>query len=279
MREGCATVEDDERLARDLERLERFRVMDDTFMRQVFRGQLELAQHVLRIITGIGGLVLVREETQRDLKRVAGSKSVELDVWGTDEAGTQYDMEVQLGSGLEPLRFRYYGSAMDVEVLTSGKDYDELPERWVIVVLERDPGGPWRRLRHYRMREEGGEALADGAHLLYANASWRGDDELGSLMADFCESDPNKIRDGMLRERVQYLKRDPEGVREMCRISEEIYNEGRLEGRREGIEQGARERLVENVRSMVRNLRISAQQALEVLDVPESERPRIIAML
>ena len=37
--------------------------------------------------------------------------------------------------------------------------------------------------------------------------------------------------------------------------------------------------LVKNVRSMVRNLRISAQQALEVLDVPESERPRIIAML
>ncbi|MDO4808245.1 MAG: hypothetical protein Q4A07_13470 [Coriobacteriales bacterium] len=34
--------------------------------------------------------------------------------------------------------------------------------------------------------------------MLYANAAWRGDDELGSLMADFCQSDPSKIRDGMV---------------------------------------------------------------------------------
>ncbi|MDO4798858.1 MAG: hypothetical protein Q4A01_12670, partial [Coriobacteriales bacterium] len=214
----------DDRLARDLERLERFRVMDDTFMRQVFRGQRELVQRVLRIITGADDLVLAESETQRDLKRVAGSKSVVLDVWGTDLAGVQYDLEVQAGSDLDPLRFRYYGSAMDVDALLSGGDYDALPERWVVVVLERDPDGPGRRLRRYCTREGDGASLADGARLLYANAAWRGDDELGSLMADFCQSDPDKIRDGLLRDRVQYLKRDPEGVREMCRISEEIYN-------------------------------------------------------
>ena len=127
----------DKRLREDLERLERFRLLDDTFMRQVFRGQLGLAQHVLRILTGLGGLTLVREETQHDLKRATGSKSPVLDVWGTDGAGTQYDMEVQKGSELDPLRFRYYGSAMDVDVLASDRDYDALPERWVVVVLER----------------------------------------------------------------------------------------------------------------------------------------------
>ena len=105
----------EKRLREDLERLERFRLLDDTFMRQVFRGQLGLAQHVLRILTGLDGLTLVKEETQHDLKRATGSKSPVLDVWGTDGSGTQYDMEVQAGSGLDPLRFRYYGSAMDVD--------------------------------------------------------------------------------------------------------------------------------------------------------------------
>ena len=224
------------RLREDLERLERFRLLDDTFMRQVFRGQLGLAQHVLRILTGLDGLTLVKEETQHDLKRATGSKSPVLDVWGTDE--------------------------------TAGEDFDALPQRWVVVVLERDPDGPQRRCRHYRAREEDGSTLDDGAHLLYVNAAWRGDDELGRLMADFCERDPD-------RNRVRYLKRDPEGVREMCRISEEIFNEG-VE---QGIEQGARDKLLENVRSMVRNLQITAQQALDALDVPESERAEIIAML
>jgi hypothetical protein len=79
----------------------------------------------------------------------------------------------------------------------------------------------------------------------------------------------------LARKRLQYLKRDPEGVREMCRISEEIYNEG-VE---RGIERGARDRLLENVRSMTKNLKITAQQALDVLDVPKSEQTRLIAML
>lgn len=274
---GC---DDNERLRRDLERLERFRLLDDTFMRQAFRGQLELAQHVLQIITGLDRLALVAEETQRDLKRAAGSKAPVLDVWGTDDAGTQYDLEVQAGSDLEPLRFRYYGSAMDVDALPAGVGYEGLPERWVVVILESDPAGPHVRCRHYRTRDlSDGSVLDDGTHLLYANAAWRGNDELGSLMADFCESDPDAIRDRMVRKRVQYLKRDPEGVREMCRISEEIYNEGVERGIEQGIERGARDRLLENVRSMTKNLKITAQQALDVLDVPKSEQTRLIAML
>lgn len=277
---GDETVGVNERLKRNLDRLERFRLLDDTFMRQAFRGQLALAQHVLRVITGLESLTLVAEETQRDLKRAAGSKSPTLDVWGTDDMGTQYDLEVQTGSDLEPLRFRYYGSAMDVDALPSGHEYDDLPERWLVVVLEEDPDGPDVRLRHYRMCELGGRgALEDGAHLLYANAAWRGDDELGLLMADFCESDPDAIRDGMIRERVQYLKRDPEGVREMCKMSDEIFNEGVEKGIEQGIEQGARDKLLENVRSMVKNLQITAQQALDALDVPRSEQARYISML
>ena len=271
----AAADEREARRQRDLERLEKLRVLDDTFMRQVFKDNLPLAQHVLRIVTGIGDLTLVREETQRDLKRLAGSHSVILDVWGEDSLGNQYDLEVQGGSGLEPRRFRYYGSGMDVESLRPNRPYEELPNRWLVVVLESDPDGSSRALRHYQMREDGGIMLCDGAHLLYANAQWRGDDELGSLMADFCQSDPDKIKDSLLRERVQYLKRSDEGREHMCRISEEIYNEG-LE---QGLEQGARDTLVENVRSLIESVGWTAQQALDVLKVPQSERARILSLL
>ncbi|MBR3157830.1 MAG: hypothetical protein IKF14_01880 [Atopobiaceae bacterium] len=275
---------EEERTRKDLERLARFRVLDDTFMRQVFKDQRELTQHVLRVLTSIRGLVLVDHETQRDLKRLVGSKSVVLDVWGTDPKGTQYDMEVQSGSDLDPLRFRYYGSAMDVEALPAGADYGDLPERWLIVVLECDPDGPERKLRHYRMREEGDGTsadvpLADGAHLIYVNAAWRGNDEIGSLMSDFCQSDPAQIHDAMLRERVQYLKTDPEGVREMCRISDEIYNEGIEQGIEQGIAQGARGNLLANVRSLMSSVGWTAHEALDALQVPESERKDVLAEL
>ena len=47
----------------------------------------------------------------------------------------------------------------------------------------------------------------------------------------------------------------------------------------EGVGQGARDRLLENVCSMMKNLMIAAQQAPDALDVPRSEQVRYIAML
>ena len=76
---------------RDRERLARFRLIDDTFVRAAFRDQLPLAQHVLRKLTGIPTLVLAESETQRDLNRATGSRGVVLDVYGKDESGNQYD--------------------------------------------------------------------------------------------------------------------------------------------------------------------------------------------
>ncbi len=86
----------------DLSRLARLRVIDDDFMRCVFRGQRELTEDVLRVVCGLEGLHVVKHETQRDLKRLAGARSVELDVWAVGDDGTQYDMEVQRGDDPYP---------------------------------------------------------------------------------------------------------------------------------------------------------------------------------
>lgn len=273
--------------AKELGRLERYRVLDDTFMRAVLRDNLPLAQHVLRVLTGLRDLALVEAETQRDVKSLVGSRSAVLDAYGADDAGRVYDLEVQRGSGLDPLRFRYYGSGMDADWLPAREDYRRLPERWVVVVLEGDPDGPGRARRHYRTREDDGSELGDRAHLLYVNAQWRGDDELGALMADFCQSDPGLIRDGLLRERVEWLKRSPEGVKVMCEISEEILQEGIDIGRKEGLKEGLKEghasgrmeALAESVRGAMSTLGLSAEAALAALRVPDDDRPLLLAQL
>ena len=66
----------------DLRTIENYRPLDDDFMRELFRNDLPLAQLVLRIITGIEDLELTKEETQYDLKRLLGSRSICLDVSG-----------------------------------------------------------------------------------------------------------------------------------------------------------------------------------------------------
>ena len=89
----------------DLERLKRFRPMDDTFMRGLFKDDIPLAQLVLRIITGKPDLILLTCETQADMKRVTGARSICLDAYATDSSGRKYDIEVQRAdSGADPHR-------------------------------------------------------------------------------------------------------------------------------------------------------------------------------
>ena len=42
----------------------------------------------------------------------------------------------------------------------------------------------------------------------------------------------------VLRERVKYFKEDKRGVKEMCKIWDDIKKEGKEEGKREGLKEG-----------------------------------------
>ena len=211
----------------DLQRLRGFRPIDDDFMRCLFKDNLPLAQLVLRIITGIDDLVLTREETQKDLKRLVGARSLCLDVFGEDGSGKKYDLEVQRAdSGARPKRARYHASAMDVEFLNVGQEFEELPESYTIFVTENDVFGQGKGLYPIeRMNLSTGEAFDDGEHILYVNAQYKADDDLGKLMHDFLCSDPDDMLIDELAERSRYYKEDPEGVSYMCKAMEDMRNE------------------------------------------------------
>ena len=180
----------------DLQRLRGFRPIDDTFMRCLFKDNLPLAQFVLRIITGKDDLVLTREETQKDLKRLVGARSICLDVHGEDSEGRQYDLEVQRDdSGAEPDRARYHASAMDIENLDAGQDSEKLPETYVIFVTETDVFDVGLGLYTVeRVIHPLNVLFGDRQHILYANASYKGDDPLGLLMHDFLCNDPDDMK-------------------------------------------------------------------------------------
>ena len=80
---------------KDLQRLRDLRPIDDDFMRCLFKDNIPLAEFVLRIITDKPDLVITGCETQKDMKRLAGARSICLDAYGTDSAGKKYDLEIQ----------------------------------------------------------------------------------------------------------------------------------------------------------------------------------------
>ena len=225
----------------DLRRLRNFRPIDDTFMRGLFKENLPLAQFVLRIITGKPDLVLTTCETQADMKRVTGARSICLDAYATDSTGKKYDIEVQRAdNGADPHRARYHSSVMDVENLDEKQDYRELPDTYVIFITEKDyykAGKPVYVIQNMNLTLE--QPFGDGAHILYVNGEYRGDSDIGRLMHDFNCTDAADMNFPILAEKTRYLKENPRGVSEMCKAMEDLRTESLAEGRAEGREEQA----------------------------------------
>ena len=212
---------------KDLKRLHRLRPIDDDFMRCLFKDNIPLAEMVLRIITGKSDLVSTDCQVQKDMKRLVGARSVCLDAYGTDSAGKKYDMELQReDKGADPHRARFHSSVMDIENLDAGQEFCELPDTFTIFITEKDFYGRGEAIYYIeRMNLTTGKPFADGEHILYVNGEYRGDSDIGKLMHDFNCTDADDMNFPLLAERTRYLKENPKGVSEMCKVMEDIRNE------------------------------------------------------
>lgn len=218
----------------DLRTIENYRPLDDDFMRELFRNDLPLAQLVLRIITGIEDLELTKEETQYDLKRLLGSRSICLDVFGTDSKGIKFDLEIQRADrGATPQRARYHSSVIDVEFLKAKEKFEELPVSYVIFITENDVRGENKLIYNFEWTDTAnGTPLNDGAHIIFVNGAYNNAEDtsdLAKLVHDFrCKrAEDMKIKE--LADKTRYFKETPEGVSIMCKAIEEMRNEAAKE--------------------------------------------------
>ena len=221
---------------KNLDRLRKLRPIDDDFMRCMFKDNIPLAQLVLRIIIGKPDLIITSCETQKDMKRLAGARSICLDAYGNDPDGTKYDLEVQRhDKGADPYRARYHSSVLDIENLSAGQEFHELPETYTIFITEKDifgEGAPIYPVE--RINLQTGKPFGDGAHILYVNGSYRDDSDIGRLMHDFCCNNADDMNFSLMADRTRYLKENTKGVTEMCKILEDMC----LEAKQEGVVEG-----------------------------------------
>lgn len=277
----------EERYQEHLRRLKLLRPIDDDFMRCMFKDNIPLAQLVLRILTGKPDLIITSCETQKDMKRLGGARSVCLDAYGEDSAGTKYDLEIERSDRrADPRRARYHSSVMDVENLDARQDFCELPDTYTIFITEKDfygRGAPVYVIE--RMNLTAGEPFSDGEHILYVNGEYRGDSEIGRLMHDFCCTEAKDMNFRLMAERTEYLKENQKGVSEMCRVIEDLCiqeralakEEGRQEGLQEGWQEGREENRVEVAREMLRDRVLSIERIAKYVKLSLDEVKKLQA--
>ena len=262
---------------KDLERLRALRPMDDDFMRCLFKDNIPLVEFVLRIFTEKPDLKIIKCQTQKDMKRLVGARSLCLDAYGEDSEKKKYDMEVQRADkGSEPQRARYHSSVIDVENLDARQKFTDLPETYVIFITEKDffgEGKPVYRIE--RMNLDTGKPFADGEHILYVNGEYRGDSDIGKLMHDFSCSNPDDMNFKLMADSARYLKENPKGVSQMCKILEEMKDEylqiGVEKGREEGEKEGRSNEKRETVFRMLTNGSLTLENISEFSGLPLDE--------
>ena len=247
------------------ERIQNMRLLDDALMTAALADNIPATQLILRIILGKDDLVITSVRTQAEYKNLRGH-SLFLDIDAIDSSGSKYNIEIQRDERYaNPERGRYHMAVIDSSSLEKNQPFTKLPTAYVVFITETDYWKKGLPVYHIdRTIAETGEQYGDRAHILYVNGSYQGKDPIGLLMSDFRASDSSKMYYAELADRVNALKNSEDEVRKMCRAMEITYEEGKNDGRMEGY--------VRNIRSLMRRRGISAEEAMDDLEILGDER-------
>ena len=123
------------------------------------------------------------------------------------------DIEVQGNSeGAHIRRARYHSSVLDSRMLKEGQEFKEIKDSYVIFIYKHDKFQEGLPLYHIdRYVRETGKLFEDGSHIIYVNGNYKGDDEIGHLMQDFHQTDPDNMHYKELSQGVRHFKEVEEG--------------------------------------------------------------------
>ena len=248
-------------------------LFDDDLMSRVFDKNIEATELLLRIILE-RKIKVISVNGQEEMKSAAvGGRNITLDVHALDENGEKMDIEVQGNSdGAHIRRARYHSSVLDSRMLKEGQEFKEIKDSYVIFIYKRDKFNEGLPLYHIdRYVRETGNLFEDGSHIIYVNGNYKGDDEIGHLMQDFHQTDPDNMHYKELSQGVRHFKEVEEGRDTMCEAVQEYAKEYASE-----CLKTEKAELVEN---FMKNMNLTLEQALDAAGIHGEEREAIIQLL
>ena len=189
-------------------------------------------------------------------------KGIRLDVYLKDDKNRHFNVEMQVANTEIYKRSRYYHSQIDMELLSTGIDYEQLPESYVIFICDFDPIGlgKYKYTRRQSIEEDRDYDYDDGSYTVFLSTIGTNEDEVSQDLVKFLKyvgAELEESNEDYLDEFVKRLQKSVEKIkfdREMGRrymlfeeLMKEEYNAGKAEGlelgKAEGLELGKAEGL------------------------------------
>lgn len=173
-------------------------------------------------------------------------KGVRLDVYANDENNTRYDIEMQVAEQELGKRTRYYHSQMDMDLLDSGHEYEELPKAYVIFICDYDPfkKGKYCYIFENRCVDDISINMGDESISIFLSTAGKDKENISTELLAFLEfvkgdnpGNNTETKDAYvkeLQESIRSLKEDRKLERGFM-TWEDVRKEARKEGKRESI--------------------------------------------
>jgi hypothetical protein len=248
-------------------------LFDDELMGRVFDKNTQATELVLRLILG-RNIKVISVNGQEEIRNAkVGGRNIILDVHAIDVAGEEMNIEVQGGSeGAHVRRARYHSSMLDTGMLKESQPLKELKDSYVIFIYKRDKFGKGLPLYHVdRYIKETEETFGDGSHIIYVNGSYNGDDAIGKLVSDFHQTDSEQMYYSELADGVEHYKETEKGRGNMSEAVEKYA--------REYAEECVIVEKITSVKNLMKNMKLTLEQALNALGIPDKDREQIINQL
>lgn len=216
----------------------------DDFMFGAVMTDEELCREFLEMVLGFK-ISSVRVSKEKSFVYHPEYKGIRLDIVAADENRTHYNVEMQvrykknLGK-----RSRYYHSQIDMEMLSTGTEYDLLPDSYVIFICDFDPFFQKKYCYTFEniCREDNSLTLRNGSHTIFLSTFGENEDEVPEGLVRFLkyvksDSDENTEYEDDFVKRVRKEIRKIKANREMeerYMLLEDLIKEEREEAKAEG---------------------------------------------
>lgn len=260
-----------------IKRFQDLTIADDFMFSEVMR-RPENAQPFLEALLEkkIGRITAI--DKQKDIKDGLSLHGVRLDVCLEDEDQTQYDVEMDTGTSHDlEKRIRYYQSSIDRRTLEAAQNYRDLRQSYVIFICTDDYYK--RGLAVYQRKSviKGAEDIIyeDGSHAYILNAAFTQGNSSPDVLAFL------RYIDAGYRGKPVEVQTDY--VAQIDKTVEKVKTNEEMEGTYMTLAMKLLDERVyekrDNIRALMKNLGLSADKAMDALEVPEKDRPEYLKLL
>ena len=213
--------------------------------------------------------------SQNNITTNAGAKNIRLDVLVKDEAGTSYDVEMQVANQYNlPKRMRYYQAVLDIAFLDKGHSYKALNNSVIIFVCLFDPIGNNRAIYTFEniCREDKTLPLQDGTKKIILNArAFKETDnqELQGFLQYVTTGKATTAYTGRIEQMIQTIKRN-EQLRQEYHILPAALMDAMDEGEARGLAKGFRQAKLETAKNLL-HFGLSVENIAQVTGLSKAE--------